>query len=686
MKEMLKMRLPKTKVYFFLVAFSMGTLIFYISYHNVSTSANNISNRVIQLRNQKPGFTNRMLASMMKSQERVSSDQQRINKSHNIDTVASEAHHDTSSNNAVMDGLSSPKIKIIKTADSFDLRGPTGFSGTNANVQRRKYDNGLNLIESINLELQEDPMSWQKEGSRLYNAQSHEDENFISSVENSEQILTNHSEVLPSIFPSDRVEKEFLDLTMNDNSNSVMINTENSFGQDSQSWSTFGPTEVKSDVTNQRKKNSSFTKDSNFSNSRRNNSTAVNMTIHKSFNSMDIMLTSSPNPNNENTKLSLPFQSPMSKDRNLKTNRIGGKYKLGEANRYLPETNTPKYPFDNSKNLLYLNNSIKKDLEKYRNLMKNTMSIDAFKNLYNLNKNYGRDLQMNFTMRPEVCNDCFNQNYMYNLNPKDVCSGPRNVKILLLISSTPRNFEARNVIRETWGSLCHDSATYLGCVFLLGMNSGSDTEIMNALSNEHEQYQDLLMANFTDSYANLTYKTMMGLKWAVDKCHLAEFIMKTDDDMYVNTELLPMFLKDAKPTKFMGGFCWAESSPHRNKNSKWYVSYQMYNNSRFPPMCSGTGYVISRDTAKEVVQVSKNIPFFYLEDVYVALCLKQLRIIPKRLRGFNNVFVKFNPCAYRNYVITSHEINPDNLTLIWKTSRSCPMPGPNTIYEELPYS
>ncbi|KAL3885532.1 hypothetical protein ACJMK2_025584 [Sinanodonta woodiana] len=663
MKEMLKMRLPKTKVYFFLVAFSMGSVIFYISYQNASISANNISIRVTHLRNQNPGFSNQMLAYMRQSSSMASNDQQRINISHIIDTVAIEMHH-TNSNKA-------------------DFRGPKDFNKVNALIKMSKYVKGLNLTESINSELREDHMSWQEKGSRAFDAQK---------FEKTAQMLTDHNKILPSIVTSHRVEKGFLDLTMTENSNSGVTNIEQSFVQNDQSRSTSDPPdatnddiEVKSDMTDQDEMNSSFTRVSKFSNSMRNNLTATNMTMSKSSNSVDMMLPSSAMPTDKNTTLSLPFKSPKSKDRNLKTKRILDKYKLSQENRYLPEINILKHPFDKSKKMIYLNSLVKKDMmEIYKNFIKN-MSSDAFRQSHNSNKNYDTTLQLDSTMRPDACNDCFNQHYTYYLNPTDVCTGTRNVEILLMISSTPRNFEARNVIRKTWGSLCHNSDTNLGCVFLLGMNNDSDTEIMNAIRNEQEQYHDLLMANFTDSYANLTYKTMMGLKWAVDNCPLAQFIMKTDDDMYVNTELLPMFLKDAKPTKFMGGFCWAESSPHRNKNSKWYVSYQMYSNSRFPPMCSGTGYVMSRDTAEEVVQVSKNIPFFYLEDVYVALCLNQLRIIPKRLRGFNNVFVKFDPCPYRRHVITSHEVNPETLTFIWKSSRNCPMSRTHIIYEELPY-
>ena len=49
------------------------------------------------------------------------------------------------------------------------------------------------------------------------------------------------------------------------------------------------------------------------------------------------------------------------------------------------------------------------------------------------------------------------------------------------------------------------------------------------------------MKRFQDTYRNLTLKTVMGLKWSAIFCPQAKFVMKTDDDIFVN---LP-FLHDA---------------------------------------------------------------------------------------------------------------------------------------------
>jgi hypothetical protein len=38
------------------------------------------------------------------------------------------------------------------------------------------------------------------------------------------------------------------------------------------------------------------------------------------------------------------------------------------------------------------------------------------------------------------------------------------------------------------------------------------------MQNEAERFQDIVQGNFIEAYKNLTYKHLMGLQWAVDKC------------------------------------------------------------------------------------------------------------------------------------------------------------------------
>ena len=57
---------------------------------------------------------------------------------------------------------------------------------------------------------------------------------------------------------------------------------------------------------------------------------------------------------------------------------------------------------------------------------------------------------------------------------------------------------------------------------------------IHKVQEESEGFQDIIQGNFHDSYHNLTYKNVFGLLWVSTFCEQAEFVIKTDDDMYID--------------------------------------------------------------------------------------------------------------------------------------------------------
>lgn len=285
------------------------------------------------------------------------------------------------------------------------------------------------------------------------------------------------------------------------------------------------------------------------------------------------------------------------------------------------------------------------------------------------NQEYYNSLDPGVTSRPDACVGCFVDSFRKMINEPDICKG--DTDLLILITSSVDKRDSRDAIRDTWCAKCNGLKSKIKYVFVFG--NKNDSEENSQLLKESKEYHDIIQMDFNDTYANLTYKTISSFKWSKDFCPKAKYVMKTDDDMYVNTELLPLLLKAAPSEKFMGGMCWGPSSPHRDMTSKWYVSFVQYRHSLFPSMCSGTGYVMSRDTVAGILRQAPNVPFFHLEDVYVAICVKRLGINPVMLDGFKNIFVEFDPCLYRNTLITSHEVSADKLYFIWRKRKTCPL-------------
>ncbi|XP_055714481.1 acetylgalactosaminyl-O-glycosyl-glycoprotein beta-1,3-N-acetylglucosaminyltransferase-like isoform X1 [Phlebotomus papatasi] len=182
---------------------------------------------------------------------------------------------------------------------------------------------------------------------------------------------------------------------------------------------------------------------------------------------------------------------------------------------------------------------------------------------------------------------------------------------LIVVHSAPGNAQKRRVIRETWGSFTGDT---MRVIFLLGTTH--PTQQM-ALQDEARLHGDLLQGNFIDDYRNLTYKHTMGLLWSSRECPEAEFVIKVDDDVFVNSPALLGFLagtpiRDIQCTHLL-------SNPViRNVNSPWYVSPEEFANATYPRYCSGCGIIYPRNVIGSLLRAVNRLKFFWIDDVFVS--------------------------------------------------------------------
>ncbi|KAL6489754.1 hypothetical protein MHYP_G00000990 [Metynnis hypsauchen] len=262
--------------------------------------------------------------------------------------------------------------------------------------------------------------------------------------------------------------------------------------------------------------------------------------------------------------------------------------------------------------------------------------------------------------------------YSYIINEEDKCQ-ERNPFLVLLIAVEPQHVQARDAIRQTWGN--ESGAEGLGFVrlFLLGIREGLANQLQSSIEAESQQYHDIIQQKYIDSYYNLTIKTLMGMHWIATYCPGASYVMKTDSDMFINTEyLIQKLLNPSLPPrqekrKYFTGYLMRGYSPNRNKHSKWYMSPELYPSKRYPTFCSGTGYVFSGDLAELIYRASLSIRRLHLEDVYVGLCLAKLRIEPVPPPNeflFNHWRVSYSSCKY-SHLITSHGFLPTELIKYW---------------------
>lgn len=188
--------------------------------------------------------------------------------------------------------------------------------------------------------------------------------------------------------------------------------------------------------------------------------------------------------------------------------------------------------------------------------------------------------------------------------------------LLVLVHSSPSNFKKRAVIRSTWGNKTEDVKLY----FVMGKPVAPSTQ--EKIENENKNHQDIIQGNFLDVYRNLTYKHIVTLKYATYHCSQAKYILKTDDDVFVNMPLMKHFLSvDLSPfgtSELL--FCTLKKSATvlRTYRSKWRVGFEEYPFRTYPPYCPGWAILYSPDILFRLYKAAQNtLEVFWIDDVHV---------------------------------------------------------------------
>ena len=194
--------------------------------------------------------------------------------------------------------------------------------------------------------------------------------------------------------------------------------------------------------------------------------------------------------------------------------------------------------------------------------------------------------------------------------------------LVIFVHSKFDHFTKRNIIRDTWASLKNYHFKYIATVFLLGQSKNSS--LQGLIDAEAEKHGDIIQGQFLDTYRNMTHKHLTGLKWVTQFCSQSKFVLKVDDDTFVNTIRLVHFLErhtDAAGSVTLKNaiFCRTLEGavPERNKTNKHYVTLEEYSASFYPTYCSGLAYITTTEVVKQLHKFSSFTNFFWIDDIYI---------------------------------------------------------------------
>ena len=240
----------------------------------------------------------------------------------------------------------------------------------------------------------------------------------------------------------------------------------------------------------------------------------------------------------------------------------------------------------------------------------------------------------------------------------------RNVKVVILVQSALQNSKQRSVIRHTWARPANvRDDIVLG--FVLARTN--DTALQKSIEYEQSLYGDIIQANFLDHYNNLTLKTLASLEWFDMHCGAASFMLKVDDDVFVNVNNLDAYIDahhNARQTIF--GNVIYNPLPNRDKTSRYYVSPKIWEKTRYPRYTGGPLYLITGDSVRQLRLRVLERPYFFMEDVTVTGIGAKIAGV-KRVRApeFFTYPVPFGDTCLFRMLVGVHQVPAKEMTRIW---------------------
>lgn len=272
------------------------------------------------------------------------------------------------------------------------------------------------------------------------------------------------------------------------------------------------------------------------------------------------------------------------------------------------------------------------------------------------------------------------------LDLPDKCGGddePEDVFLLLVIKSSPKNYERRETLRKTWAAERSYKGKVIKRIFIIGTaGSGFKKEKLNKLVMfEHQHHNDILQWDFKDSFFNLTLKQILFLEWMDRRCPQARFLLNGDDDIFAHTDNMVEYLQSLKDNNgnkhLFTGHLLKNAMPVRNPISKYFVPFQVYEEDFFPPYCGGGGYLLSGYTALVIYKIAALVQIIPIDDVYMGMCLAVMKLKPDSHIGVQTLHWhipsrqvdKYDPCYLKDLLLL-HKFMPSDLYFLWQEVRN----------------
>ncbi|KAK9063585.1 hypothetical protein SSX86_017456 [Deinandra increscens subsp. villosa] len=240
----------------------------------------------------------------------------------------------------------------------------------------------------------------------------------------------------------------------------------------------------------------------------------------------------------------------------------------------------------------------------------------------------------------------------------------KKINLLIGVFSTANNFKRRMAVRRTWMQYPAVKSGAVAVRFFVGLHK--NRVVNEELWNEAKTYGDVQLMPFVDYYSLISWKTIAICIFGTEVIS-AKYVMKTDDDAFVRVDEILASLKRVNVNHgLLYGLINSDSQPHRNPDSKWYISPEEWPEEKYPPWAHGPGYVVSSDIAKAINNKHKKgqLKMFKLEDVAMGIWIADLKKDGLEVRYEKEERV-YNEGCKDGYVV-AHYQGPREMLCLWQ--------------------
>nr|VZI49907.1 unnamed protein product [Spirometra erinaceieuropaei] len=230
-----------------------------------------------------------------------------------------------------------------------------------------------------------------------------------------------------------------------------------------------------------------------------------------------------------------------------------------------------------------------------------------------------------------------NPNISIVYSSKSVCaSGSANPYwTMIIVKSALTNYARLLQLRKIISREAVEAKVRVRVLFSLGLPANG--QIPPDLLDEIAQFDDILLASYTDTYYNLTLKTISNLRFVHRRClHASSTFVFLDDDHGISLKQLRRFFSNfplSEIRRSIFGHINAGSPVMRTNESKWMTDRKAFPFPKYPQYAAGPCYIIGADLISKFSIAPAFTQLFPVEDVFVGIIAAKLglriRPLPK---------------------------------------------------------